>query len=447
MELWQFRIYASVEIKSEALIFCVTKIVTGKMFIIFKRECLNADGWLNENDEIKDINSAAMTLKKCLREYATIYPELKIVKISLILPSSQLKLQEIYKEINLDVNGAKIQLQDVNQPIQQIKNAIKSAVNQVEFTTIDTKVMSYKLDGQNVNYGQIGLTHAKKLGLTAMVYQLPIKVFASHDQVIRLAGCSTMLVTLNINELYSLIKSQPQNSTSILITNWNANNLEVGYFENGVLKNFKLIKGGMNLVIQNFAKKLKLKVEHAQSYIFNLIDFNSPNNLENVIYQRWDNQQKILNQYHTWEIHQILIRELDELYQQALNVAQYADSQQESENYHFGLIQKMAGSEHLLQTIKQWTWEHVYHTFTFGLGFNVQYNAIVGVNKTLEKINHQHPGVVYTSVGSFNPQPTKKTGKTYPAYQPNPKILEKPLFMKHEGILVDYQPTTKLKKN
>lgn len=434
------RIYASVEIKQQVLIFCVSRIIKQKMMVVFKREVPNQQFWLNENNEVMDPTLTARVLRSLIDEYEMTHDGFKILKISLILPAVKLKISEKYKEISINKNLENQKATATELQINELKNNLKTAAWNTEYAVIDTQPLTWKIDDKLVKKNQISQIAGYKLGLTAMVYEIPAKVLATHEKVINLCECSTMLVTTNISELHGLIKNDYAINPAVIITNWNENNLEVGYFEAGILKNFKVIKGGMNLLINNFAHKMKLKIETAKNYIFNLIDFTSNHNLTSDIYQKWDAQQKILRKYNGLEITKVLFYELQMIYQQIQNVAQYSDVKLETENYNFGLIQEIPGAEKLFQTGNRFNHEHVYQSRVFGARLNANYNAIIGVNKTLEKINNDpNNHSVYTSVGTFNRQPTRITDPYPTSQSPNLTWWDKPLFLKHEGVLVDYQ--------
>ncbi|QGS52159.1 hypothetical protein [Spiroplasma tabanidicola] len=298
-------IYAVVEITKKDIRFIVGKYRNNLgLKVIFKERVKG--NWLNENDEVLDINSAKQHLSKLIRKYENTYNE-KIINVGIVYPIKTLKIAQTNLHIIID-NDKKIITHE------HIKKLYKDAVviNENENTVvINVRPYEYVLNNKDrrnsINVGMI----ANSVAMYAKAYTLDKKVVDSHMEVVQ--KCEKNILAKYI-QTYALAKQcieEKNFKEPSALVDWNIKTLEIGFFakETLVKKISKPI--GIDKIFSNIAKKIYAKNKVVETYIFKMLNFKSTKNDDLIIYRKYISSEK-----RTLEIS---IKQLKDLFLEEMN--------------------------------------------------------------------------------------------------------------------------------
>ncbi|ATZ16515.1 cell division ATPase FtsA [Entomoplasma freundtii] len=404
------RLYGTLELTKNWFLFSVfktTNIGPHRLIPLFKRELKStiSTPWIDENDQVKNLNGTALKLAEVVQEFHQAFPQYKLVKIALILPTTFLQIRKVEKEIQIGENHQPGVITETT--FNKLTNWSDDKSNE-NLTIIDNKIIHYWIDKQQCDRDQLLGMKGQILTIDSLIYELPKQIVISFQRLLNLANLECLWMTTSLQSLHRNFEQKGAPSETLILTNWKEENLEMGFFENGWLKKVIIVPQGFDYIEKNLEQQLGLPKPILSRYLFKLIDYKS-NNIDNQINicGIWDHRQKILKKYSLKNIQEIIGREFQKLYLFGLKqLFAHTILPTSLVTYHFGLITKMAGMERLMSIINHLP-HYNFRTMILGWGLNTHFHTAAGLVSTLEKINNYalHPKV-YTSQGSYLKPPT-----------------------------------------
>ncbi|ATZ18655.1 cell division protein FtsA [Williamsoniiplasma somnilux] len=446
MQILDKRIYATWEVQNNSYNFSVIKYNDKNDILVLYKESYNSKkDLLDAEGKIIDIKAAAKYLNDFCEKYEQSYNGYKLSKISIILPSKNLKICNKYEEILIE--------SDVNIPGQvkreQILNLLsltkQKAVNN-DYKIINSKSINWFLDGNLTNIEGILKLKGHKIGLDSKTYEIDKTVYNTHIQVVKMIGKEILSFYLNIEALYRNIDQDLKKKRSMMIVNWGENSIEAAYFANGALLDYKYIPQGLASVRVIIAKILKIKENIANKYLYNLVDFNSTNIIDSNILYKWDSDTKSLKKNTKENLKLIIQKQISEIY----NNAKSLQNNKKDQNliiYNFGEIRKIPGGEALLKK-NILDNEFVYSETIMGIRNSINMEALIGSTRIMDNRNVEKQNRMITSVYTENHKTINERLKNQTFINKenynkdnseNPKL--KPLFLLNEGIIIDKKET------
>lgn len=431
--------YGALEIKQNNFNFTVTKIVNNKLIVVYKKNIQSSKDLLDNQGKVIDVKQQAKLFNSIIEEYEHSHNGFKLFNISLILPINAVKVSKKYEEINIaNIN---------DEPNQITKNHILDLINIIKINpinpdhkVIESKAVTWMADHIPTELNEITNMTAKKLGLTAKTFEIPLDIFNSHAQIIKKTGKNIMFLALSTDGLFWAIEQNNKSIKPVLIINWGEQQIEAAYYQNGGLENFRLINKGVQNISEELAGILKIKISTAHEYLTRLVDYSSNNNHGKCVFQKWDQQDKNLKKYSANEIQKIVGKIINHLYKEIKDkFSSQIISQTNLITYNFGIIRDIPGVETLLKNGISLANEYVFDEFVLGMRNTIGLESFIGIVKKSRDKNNLNQTKNITSVAEVhqkNMPPNYQPNLFNPTNQPVSQLIQ-PQYLLNQGILID----------
>lgn len=394
------RLYGTLELTQQWFLFSVFKTDGSRIIPLFKREIEGQSPWLDENDQVQNLNGTALKLTEVTQEFHQAFPQYKLTKIALILPTTHLQIREVTKTINLNEPQKSSTITSLT--LEKITNLEDE--NDANFVALDNKILHYIVDDKIYDREQLLGLEAKDLMIKSLIYEIPKSIIISFQRLLNLANLDCLWMTTSLQALYRNFNSKEQDRLQpLVLTNWKEENLEIGFFEGGWLKKVVIVPQGFHFIEKNLEQQFGLPKKVLARYLFKVVDYQNLNlaNQTNIC-GVWDQRQKVLKKYSLKNVQEIIGREFQKLYIFGLKQL-FAQTILPTNliTYHCGIMTKIVGIDKLLGIINHLP-HYNFRVIILGWGLNHRFHTAFGLVKALEKINNYAPHPkIYTSQGSY----------------------------------------------
>ncbi|WP_027063360.1 hypothetical protein [Mesoplasma seiffertii] len=443
-------VYATLEIKNEAMIFSVFKYIGNNPMVLFTKKsfapaALN-NGWLDKDEHVKDTVKTAREFGKMVAEFENSHNGLKIDNVILIAPNKNL----IYTEKPFTSNfvsesnpqGIVVTKKVIKKIIGDLK--IKSKVDNHEI--FSEEIIEIQADDKYTTLERIANIQTEKLTVRIKFVHISEHMLNSHRMVITKAGKEVLKVNgvnTRISSLYNAVADQYSEKQRVLVIDWKENQIEAGVFEGRKLVYFKTFIDGTDKIISMIAKKLRVNKEIAKNYLMHNLDFGSNNNDQSVVYQNWNSTNKALDKMTGTQIKETVMTIFDNFYGPIKRNMSKNFTQGELVTHNFGTITEIPGVETILRRGSKFANDYVYGKRIFGANNNHQIISAVGAVSYAKTMNSIRKDKIVTSIYNginlqFNNN-QQVENNTFGSLVPKKNHLNvnQPLFLKDNGILID----------
>ncbi|ATZ17155.1 cell division protein FtsA [Williamsoniiplasma luminosum] len=438
------RVYATLEIRQNQMLFTVLKKTHNRTMVVFKKED-NKTTFLNDELIVIDVHQTANKLKTFINEYEQTHDGYKIIKVALILPSEKIQLKETYEKINIETNGKPTKI--TKELIAKLKKVAFGKPSIEQNVVLESRSISWSIDHFQIPLNRIFQHEGKELSAWFKNYEMNNQIVKSHKAVLQKNDLEVLYTTTSINELYRLAANETSKENSTLIIDWGEDKIEAAMYNQGIMEQNIVIPWGINEVVKTIAQQLKIKIKNVEEYLFNLLNFSSDILNESLVMQVFTkvDSYKKKQQYSGLKLKEIFIKELNNSYEMIKKLCIGYNDSIEIVTYNFGCVQKIMGAEQLFKKGNAIANDYVFNQFNMGVNNNYNLNSSFGAIKAIEQINNMKNQFeeVITSIGIISKQHIKqKHENTIFKHQMNfgkNQLQQQAHFLINEGIFIDEQ--------
>ncbi|AOG60667.1 cell division protein FtsA [Spiroplasma helicoides] len=358
-------VYAILEITKKEFRFIVGRYRNNLgLKVIFKERFKGQ--WLNDNDEIIDVNLAKLKLAKVIKQYETTFNE-KLNSIGIIYPTKTLKVRSATTIVTTDPETKVFSANNHKYLINQAKLQNENDFDKVVLIRPYEYMIDSKLKKNSVKEG----IKATTVAMFSNVYTINKKVAESHNQIILKNNKEILLKNIHTYATAIQCIDSENFRKPTIVVDWGYEYIDMSFYSKETLVKRIMLPFGIENIISNVANCMLAKPAIVESYVFKMLNFKSNKSDDKILYRKYNTQIKKNIVFSAKQIKDIVISEIfnaikkidAEIHKEAIK------SSKGFKVYYNGKITEIAGFANML-------------TFSeFGRDSLIYYSKITGANE------------------------------------------------------------------
>lgn len=297
-------LYVVCQIEDFSLKVMVNKFFNNEIQVLYKENIVNEQ--FADNGVILDPIATSKVLAKVINNINDIF-KIKVQRISLSLPSNNLKIYQSQAMLDFKEMHHPVSVEDVNKLIEMTNNINISSDEVICLT----KPYNFKVDNQGFE-DVLPIGHKGQIAtVDSLIYSLPINIYNSQLEVIKLVECEVLSITIDQFALIFNLNNAANNN--LVLIDWAINNTKISVFSNSALYAIKNINIGFNQIIQALMTKMHCSYGKAEKYLTKIININSNYLGDLIIDKYYDANNKKLITFSKRELQDIVRTKINEI--------------------------------------------------------------------------------------------------------------------------------------
>ncbi|WP_339023093.1 hypothetical protein [Spiroplasma endosymbiont of Crioceris asparagi] len=379
-------IYAALQITKKEIRFIVGKYRPNfGLKVIYKENTVQKGmSWLNDKDEVKDVNLVSHRVKKMINNFETTFKQ-KLENIISVLPTKTLKIKDANPSIFDNSRDRRVVSRD---DIAKLANEAKKANYEENRSIVQNKVLYYVINEMSKSYKAPLGELVNSLSMVSKLYTIENAVIKSHNEVIKQANKEVLSTMLENYSLAKQVINQEEFGKTNALVNWDNEKVNIGFYSEGVLIRDLQIDFGVDDIINKVASKLNCKKDVCKKYLNSFINFSNDEFNNEVIYRKYVTANKQTLELTLAQLKEIFKAEINEIIYKIDNqiIKFFKNVNKSFKVFYTGEATEIAGFENLLSVSDLQNQSYIYFSRIFGAK-EMWTITLAGAVKNLHKIN------------------------------------------------------------